>query len=130
MTKLQTLPLTLDMVPAALPLLRMTQPHLSLPEWQAAAARLTAGEGSGVLTLATSGGQLLGIAAWRVEPHDRHGLALKVDPFVLCELSGRAPGRERLCAALQEMAEQRGCDTVLFAPHSRGLFRPALTEVN
>lgn len=112
MTEVQTLSLSPHMVPAAVPLLRMRDPDLSLERWGVEACDLLVGDDMGAPALLSLGGPLLGVAVWRAEP----ARTLRVGPFIAFELSRRPRGKEALRAALERLARQRGCDTLLFRP--------------
>jgi hypothetical protein len=119
MIELQALPLSPDMVPAALPLLRMADPDLSLDRWNVEARQLIGADSRGAVALLSPGGQLLGLALWREAPKR----TLKVGPFVAFELSRHPRSQEALRAALDQLAKRRGCRAVLFDVGDKALTR-------
>lgn len=113
-------PLPRSRVAEAYPLVRMAYPQMSLAAWKAEAeARLANG---GILTLFNPGGTIQALAAWQDDPQ---GEALKVDTFVVFELSRRAPARQALCEGLQALAAERGKAAVQFPLGSLGLLQGA-----
>lgn len=109
-------------------LVRIARPATSLPAWRSHAAELAAA-GGGVIALRTADGTFHGLATWLPETHLAHGRALRVDTFIAFELSRRAPARKTLCEALQAIARDQGCSTVLYTLASRGLVPPVSDEL-
>jgi len=104
----------------AYPLVRMVLPELPLSAWlKEAESRHQKG---GVLTLLNPGGTIQALATWEDQPGSE---ALKVETFVVFELSRRGTARQALCDALQALARERGKSAVQFPLASKGLLARA-----
>ena len=111
-------PLTEARIGEAYPLVRMVHPAMTFVEWEKQAlAHLQDG---GVLALVAPSGIVQALAGWEDQPGSA---ALKVDLFVVFELSRKAPARRALCEGLQALAVERGKQAVHFPLGSLGLLR-------
>jgi len=109
-----------DRVAEAYPLVRMARPELPLAAWVAEAdGRQQSG---GVLSLVNPGGTIQAVATWEDQPGSE---ALKVETFVVFELSRRGAARQALCDGLQALARERGKRAVQFPLASKGLLGQA-----
>lgn len=109
-------PLTEDRIGEAYPLVRMVHPAMTFAEWEKQAlAHLQDG---GVLTLVAPSGIIQALAGWKDQ---QESAALRVDLFVVFELSRKAPARRALCEGLQALALERRKQAVQFPLGSLGL---------
>lgn len=118
-------PLTENRIGEAYPLVRMVQPGMTFAEWEKEAlAYLQAG---GILALVAPSGIIQALAGWEDQPGSA---ALKVDLFVVFELSRKAPARRALCEGLQALAMERGKQAVQFPLGSLGLLESIHLDEN
>lgn len=116
-------PLTMERIDEAYPLVRMAHPELTAAAWQAEArARLRDG---GIVVLLAPGGVIQALAGWTDQPGSP---TLKIDLFVVFELSRRAPARQALRDGLQALAAGLGRQAVTFSLSSLGLLENAPAE--
>ena len=116
-------PLTIERIGEAYPLVRMAHPELTAAAWQAEArARLRHG---GIVVLLAPSGNIQALAGWTDQPGSP---TLKVDLFVVFELSRRAPARQALRDGLQALATGLGLEAVTFSLSSLGLLEQEPAE--
>ncbi|WP_205481323.1 hypothetical protein [Sphingomonas arenae] len=109
-----------ERIAEAYPLVRMARPELPLGDWVEEAK--TRQQKGGVLTLLNPGGTIQALATWEDQPETD---ALKVETFVVFELSRRGMARQALCDGLQALARERGKTAVQFPLGSKGLLAQA-----
>ncbi|GGE00237.1 hypothetical protein GCM10011515_20050 [Tsuneonella deserti] len=85
---------------------------VSLPRWQAYARQVTL-QGGGVLGVESQDDCFYGLAAFRTQETLRHGPALSVDVLAAIDLSSDRPVRSVLCTRLDEIARERGLDSII-----------------
>ncbi|MFC7538091.1 hypothetical protein ACFQPG_12075 [Sphingomonas sp. GCM10030256] len=92
---------------------------LSRSEWRDLTARLSAQLG-GVLGI-SAGGVMLGLAGYCIEDRAEEGRWLRVDPFIVFELSSSAPVRTTLVDELRAVADRLDSDFLAINAVRRGL---------
>ena len=122
MVRLTVSPLNDAQTAAALPLVRMVAPEIGRDQWLSHVARLRS-RGGGVLGLFAFD-TLQGVAGWRPDDDLRSGRTLRVDPLVTVELTQAAPGRAALCEALERVARETGCSSLVLSVAERGYADP------
>jgi hypothetical protein len=126
MPELSIARLNQDRLAEAYPLVRSAA-RVGRERWEAY-ARLLLADGGGILAVTGGDGQILGIAAFRPAANLRHGSSLQVELIVTFELTPRAQARRALCTALERVAQEEGCRSLIFVLAAAGLCdaRPAL----
>lgn len=119
MTRFSVIHLPLDRIEETLPLVRMAAPSLTAERWRRFARILERCSG-GTLAALDGDGRSHGLAAYWVDESLVHGRVLRVEPMVTFEISGSAPVRTALCAALEQLAADKSCDSLVISTGSRG----------
>ena len=92
-------------------LVRTALPEVGLEQWLRFFLWLKEQDG-GVLAVEAGGSTPVGMAAYRPDRSLRHGHMLKVELLVAFELHRSAPVRAALIEALEQIAEELGCESL------------------
>ncbi|MGZ8286187.1 MAG: hypothetical protein ACXW27_08750 [Allosphingosinicella sp.] len=106
-----------------LPLVRTAAPLVTAERWRQFARSLR-DSGGGILAAFAGDGPAHGVAAYRLEESLVHGRTLRVEPMITFELSRSAPARAALCRALELLALDKECDSLIVSAASRGYADP------
>ena len=112
MPDLRIFPLDDHGIDLVFPLVRSAA-DITPQRWRCFARELLSGEG-GLLAVEAGTGCLHGLAVYRRRGTLRHGQALQVELLVAYELSRQAPVRKALCAALEALARNSGCRSIVY----------------
>lgn len=126
MPELDVIELNQDELALVWPLVRTASPRLRLDGWRALAEALI-DRGGGVLAVAAPDRALHGVATYEMIEKPRFGRMLHVDTLVTFELSGRAPARAILVAALRQLSQALGCSGTLICAAGRLRLRSVRT---
>ena len=94
------------------PLIRSAT-RVSLERWKGFGEALLAG-GGGVLAVIAPDDCIHGVATYRSIRNLRHEQSLQIEILVAFELIPHATVRRALCGAIERLARDRGCDTIVF----------------
>lgn len=122
MPRLKVSNLELGRASEAYPLIRRVA-RVDPDQWEAFCREITQQEG-GVLAVLAEDRHVHGVAAYLPVTSLRHGRSLRVEAIAAFELTHFALVRDALSAALDEMARQKGCGTLMVSLDAKGLLCP------
>ena len=109
MRNLETRPLTPERVAQAFPLIQTALPAVTFEEWSDFATPLASPAGqatSGVVTVISEQGFIVGLCCYRVERNLHHGAVLMADPFVALDLLDLKAVARALADAIESLARE------------------------
>jgi hypothetical protein len=115
MRKLTVTPLGRDKIAQAYPLVRHSDPELSLERWDAFASELLEGAGErpqGIMTVISEQGYILGLFSYRVETDLRHMRVLTAENFHAMDLLDPQIVASTLAKCLDSLAMTHGCRAI------------------
>lgn len=106
----------------AYPLIRRSA-RVSPEEWERFGHKLV-DQGGGVLAVRAEDRQVHGVAAYLPMASLKHGKALRVEAIAAFEFGHVSLVRNALSNALDRLAEEKGCQVVMFSLDAKGLSSP------
>lgn len=108
-------PVTADLVEQAFPVVQAAAPGVTLEQWRAFATNPPGENGMGLVGVFNEQGYIVGLFAYRREPHLQHGRILRICHLAAVDLIDAEPVLQTLLQAIDEQAQAQGCSAILMA---------------
>lgn len=108
-------PVTADLVAQAFPVVQAAVPDVTLEQWRAFATNPPGENGMGLVGVFNEQGYIVGLFAYRREPHLQHGHILRICHLAAVDLVDSEPVLQALLQAIEDQAKAQDCSAILMA---------------
>lgn len=108
-------PVTADLVGQAFPVVQAAAPDVTLEQWRAFATNPPGENGMGLVGVFNEQDYIVGLFAYRREPHLQHGRILRICHLAAVDLVDSEPVLQALLQAIEDQAKAQDCSAILMA---------------